>query len=220
MHKFGRLKLICLAAILTALCPAGCAPAHFGVTAPSADYYPLAVGDHWTYGFMPGTKKYDADITQKKTINGVTGYALSIDQEYSFMAAEPTGIYQLAQGEPGDPTSALVFDPPQRIYKLPFVVGDSWYTPVLLEPSKPKSQIVLLYGAVKSLDDITVPAGSFKGCVHVLIDDPRDSPSDVTELWFAAGVGVVKTRTYISRDGLAPKTYDTELISYKLNGRK
>jgi hypothetical protein len=140
---------------------------------------------------------------------------MAIHDDYSYMAVLPSGIYQMAQGEPDSPSDAVIYDPPQRMYKLPFVVGEEWSTPVLLEPTQPKSDVVLVYGTVRSIDNVTVPAGRFLNCVHVLIDDPRDSPADVTELWFAPNVGIVRTRTYIQRSGGLPtKSYDTELVSY------
>jgi len=217
MYRFKRQKVFAGAVICAVFSSWGCAPPHYGQPAPPADYYPMAVGDHWTYRFHPGTKRYDVDITESKVINGATTCAVAIDQDYSYMAVLPTGVYQVAQGEPADPQNAVIFDPPQRIYKLPFVVGDSWQTPVLLEPTQPKSGVVQLYGRVEAFEDVSVPAGKFSNCVRVLIDDPRDSPSDVTELWFAPGVGIVQTQTYIQRsDSLPPKTYQTQLVSYEL----
>ncbi len=181
------------------------------------NYYPLAVGDHWTYEFVPGGKRYDADVTESKVLNGTTTYAYAIGDSYSYMAVQPDGIYQFAQGEPQSPTNAIVFDPPQCMYKLPFQVNDTWNTPVLLQPTEPKSDHVQLYGRMESFEDVSVPAGKFKQCARVLIDDPRDSPAEVTELWFAPNVGIVKTLTQLTRsDGLPAKVYGTELVSYKL----
>jgi hypothetical protein len=220
MHNIHlrKARLCSIIAIGAVLAGSGCAPPkYFGQAAPSANYYPLAVGDRWIYEFAPGGKRYEADVTERKTIGGVDTYAMAIDRDYSYMAVLPSGIYQFAQGEPDDPTNAVVFSPAQRMYKLPFVVGDSWNTPVLLEPDKSSSEEVELYGRVETVEDVVVPAGRFKNCVCVLIDDPRDSPADQTELWFAPNVGIVQTRTTIQRSGTLPaKIYYTKLVGYQL----
>lgn len=210
----------CGAALLALVPLAGCMSQHYAEQAPAAaaTYYPLAVGDHWTYQYAPDPKhtRYDVDVTEMKAIEGVNSYAVAINQTYSYMAVLPSGIYQTAQGDPSKPTSAVVFQPAQRIYKLPFVVGDEWHTPVLLDPANPKSQIVSVYGRVENIEDVTVPAGRFKNCVQVTLDDPRDTPSDVTELWFAPNVGIVATQTAVQRNNKPSLISRTELVSYRL----
>ena len=209
-----------VAAALLSCALFGCAPpAHYNekASAPPASYYPLAIGDHWTYRFVPGGKTYDADVTERKVIDGGPTYAVAINSEYSYMAVLPGGVYVYAQGQPEHPTDAIVFSPPQLMYKLPFVVGDSWDTPALIDPLNPKSDVIRVYGRVEGFEDVTVPAGVFKQAVKVLLDDPRDSPSEVTELWFAPGVGIVMTRTYTQRSGsMKPRIYQTQLVSYKV----
>lgn len=195
---------------------AGCATTPSPAPVPKADYFPLAVGDRWTYRMSPGTKVYDAQVTATREIRGVKTYAMAVESTYTFLAAQPDGVYDYGQGDPDDPQNAVVFSPPQLVYKLPFQVGDEWDTPVLAEPTEKNSETVYVSGQVDDIETVTVPAETFRDCVKVTVDDPRDAPADRTDLWFAPNVGIVKTTTYITVGAGKPKTTTTELVKYQL----
>ena len=201
---------------LGALLFAGCNDKPSSDRIPPGDYFPLVVGDSWTYRMAPGTKIYEAKVTASRMVGSTKTYAMAVEETYSYLVERPDGVYQYGQGDPSQPTHAVLFDPPQLVYKLPFHVGDSWETPVLSEPTQKKSETVYVDGQVDSLESVKVPAGEFR-CVRVTVDDPRDSPADRTDLWFAPNVGIVKTVTYIAVGAGKPKTTTTELLKYRLS---
>lgn len=210
-------SLVGIILLATVVLAAGCAENSPQTLPTKADYFPLAVGDTWTYRMSPGTKVYDARVTEKRSIGGVAAYALAVEDTYSFLAERADGVYQYGQGDPDNPRSAVVFSPPQLIYQLPFEVGDEWNTPVLAEPTVKDSETVYVGGQVDSVEAVTVPAGTFDNCVKVTVDDPRDAPANRTDLWFAPNVGIVKTVTYIAVGAGKPKTTTTELVRYRLS---
>src|SRR5579862_782565 len=200
--------LLCVSSLILAL---GCShDSSFSI--PASNYYPLAVGDTWTYRMSPGTKVYDAEVMSSRTIEGTKTYAMAVGDTYSYMAVRPDGVYEYGQGDPSQRRKAVLFDPPQLVYKLPFQVGDEWETPALSEPNEKNSETVLVDGQVDGVESVTVPAGVFPDCVKVTVDDPRDAPADRTDLWFAPNVGIVKTVTYITVGAGKPKTTTTELL--------
>lgn len=183
---------------------------------PEPDYYPLAVGDHWEYKLSPGTKVYASDVTATRQINGVTTYAVAIQSAYSFMAKQPDGIYQYGQSDPDQPSKAVIYDPPQLFYKLPFAAEETWEATAANDPMQKNGEMVTVSGRCNGFDTVTVPAGTFTNCAHLITDDPRDVPDNQTELWLAPNVGVVKTITYRTIGRGKPKPMTTELIRYKL----
>jgi hypothetical protein len=183
---------------------------------PPGNYYPLAVGNQWTYKMIPDGKTYNEDVTQKTAVGDHDAYAVAIDDDYSYMGKLKGSVYQFGQGEPSSPKNMAVFDPPQLVYPLPFSIGSTWETPVPSEAMVQDSENVYVNGSVEDKADITVPAGTFVDCIHVVVDDPRDSPSEETELWFAANIGIVKTITYTVIGNRPPTATTTELVKSKI----
>jgi hypothetical protein len=210
----SRAPLFTLCASLLILA-AGCSNDHPSAV-HAADYYPLAVDDTWTYRMSPGTKVYSATITSSRMIGNAKTYAVAVEDTYSFLAEQEGGVYQYGQGDPDNPNKAVVFDPPQLVYKLPFQIGDEWETPALSDAGEKNGETVYVNGQVDGEETVTVPAGVFPHCFRVSIDDPRDAPADRTDLWFAPNVGIVKTETYIAVGAGKPKTTTTELVKYHL----
>jgi len=194
---------------------AGCSKDQRSVI-PPGDYYPLAVGDTWTYRMSPGTKLYDAQVTATRTIENTKTYAMAVEDTYSYLVVRNDGVYEYGQGDPSEPKVAVLFDPPQLVYKLPFEEDSTWNAPVLADPTEKNSETVYVDGQVDGVESVTVPAGTFARCVRVTVDDPRDAPADRTDLWFAPNVGIVKTVTYIAVGAGKPKTTTTELVMYRL----
>lgn len=216
MNRTRCYKHSCLFALVFLLFAAGCSQNSAGKHPSQGDYFPLALGDTWTYRMSPGTKVYEAQVTAQKVIGGINTYALAVEDTYSYLAVRPDGVYQYGQGDPDDPKSAVLFSPPQLLYQLPFDVGDEWNTPVLAEPTGKDSETVYVGGQVDSVETVTVPAGTFRDCYKLTVDDPRDSPANRTDLWFAPNVGIVKTVTYIVIGAGKPKMSTTELVKYRL----
>src|SRR5579863_9457353 len=63
----------------------GCA-AHRKAPSRAIDYFPLAVGNAWTYRTGPRVSEYTNSVTDTRSIDGVTTYAMVIHNTYSFIA--------------------------------------------------------------------------------------------------------------------------------------
>jgi hypothetical protein len=218
VSRLSQIKLLIPVVLLAllALC-LGCALiAGLFVTIPSGNYYPLAVGNEWTYRITPGTKTYDVIITQKSSVAGHDVFAVTLSDSYSYLGKINENVYDFGQGEPGSPKNVAFFDPPQLTYPYPWVIGNTWEAPVQSEAFVSDSGPVYVTGSVEGKETLSVPAGLFRDCVKVLVDDPRDSPSDQTDIWFAKGIGIVKTVTYTVIGNRPPTTSTTELVKFKV----
>jgi hypothetical protein len=179
-----------------------------------ANYYPLAIGDQWTYVMAPRRYTYTSQILATRVISGITTYALSIGQSYSYLAKSPYGVYEYGSGDPDNPNMADLLSPPELMFRMPFEMGQEWEVKVIKDPTIPSNALTYKSGRVVGVEQVTVPAGTFQRCVKILIEDPRQAPADRWVDWLAPGV--VKTETYINTGGRKPKITTTELVSYHL----
>lgn len=114
-----------------------------------------------------------------------------------YLINDDNGIMEFAQ-QVGD--VPLLRDPPNYVLKTPLEVGTSWSsTWQTMRDGLPVS-----FPTVKTItatnETITVPAGTFVGCLHVRITGKGDvrlatGPATIEVIgdeWYAAGVGYVK----------------------------
>jgi hypothetical protein len=158
------------------------APVVSAATNP-ARYFPLAVGNHWTYRATDG----DASAVEDVRIQGVH------DGQYSDSRGRLLWV-----------TSDGLRDQSRVILRAPVEVGRSWS--VVLGPDSVEHWRIDSVG-----QPCTAPAGHFQDCVEV---ESRISPATGVELvnriTFAAGVGMVRIRTTLVRNGV--ETPQTELL--------
>ncbi len=139
---------------------------------------------------------------------------MAIHNTYSFIAKRPDGVYDYGNSDPDNPGSAQIYSPPERLYRLPFVVGNSWDAPVLSQSPNAQSETDYRGGQVRKEETVATPAGVFAHCMKVVVDDPRELPPGRSEYWFAPNVGIVKVVTYISVGAGKPHRISDELIGY------
>lgn len=149
----------------------------------AARYFPLAVGNRWTYRAKGG----DADAVEEVEIRGVKDGQYS-DNRGRLLWVNPDGLR----------------DQSRVILRSPVEVGRSWS--VVLGPDTTEHWHIASVG-----QPCSVPAGHFPDCVEVESRIwPKVDVELVNRITFAAGVGIVQIRTSLLRNGV--ETPQTELL--------
>jgi hypothetical protein len=165
-------------------------PLRPGSGAP-ADYFPLAVGNRWTFldrspGQAGGTRR-----TIKIVERAPDGFF--VDDARGALRVE------------GD----CLRDRVRRLLCAPLQPGHSWTS--VVGPSATER-----YEIAGAGETVTVPAGTFAGCVRVRSQVRAGSVDGVAELTYAPGVGPVRLETFAVVDGVATPQIRGELESYQV----
>ena len=196
----------------------------------SRNYYPLTIGNKWTYLDSDGNT-IDFEIVDNITIEvlGVTTFVkqtTSSDLEdaanFTYINPGPDGIYQYGMGGSNAGGDTITFSPELPIYKFPPVPGTSWEAAfdVKLEFGFFVGNGVAVYEVVGEEQELTVEAGTFQHVFQIKEDftwELEGEPIDhiVTYHWLAADVGVIKFRQEETIGGQVITTEAT-LQSYSL----
>lgn len=192
------------AGLLTSSLLAGCATddAATGGSAPDAapaalkarDYYPLAVGNTWTYRSTPGDETRTIAIVREEE-----GFFIDNNTPPARLQTRSTGVYD------GD----------RFLLEEPLEVGHKWL-------AVPSASEVERYEIVATDLELSTPAGFFKHCVGVRAEalqrSPDGRPATVIVLWtYAPNVGLVRIEQRVEMEGEDPRRLLTiELVDYKL----
>jgi hypothetical protein len=181
----------------------------FGCYNP-ADYFPLNEGDEWTYAFtlndntMPPLEVFIGDTEE---VNGVEAIRYNMSSsspnEYDYycftIEAESLiqpKIYWASFG------IYIVFDPPRMVFPANFKLGEVYEQPyAYTEYSIDDDSVVGTFTGsetvtLESIEDVTVPSGTFKNCLKVVTStysqngDWVEAIDEIT--WYAHKVGMVK----------------------------
>jgi hypothetical protein len=190
--------LLPLAALAAACATGGAKPAASapGALAAPADFYPLAVGNEWTYrDESPGLKQPGATRTVRILERTKDGYFR--DSDRGELRADADCLH----------------DRSRRLLCTPFVQGTAW-TSVVSVSSTEKYEIAAVG------ETVSTPAGTFDGCVRVRAHN-RAAPGTelVLETAYAPGVGPVSIETFVLTAGKAVPQLRAVLEKVKLQGR-
>ena len=133
----------------------------------SAEYMPLEPGRYWEYRTSRGPVRLE--MLRRLASGGV-------------VAREPDGTHTWEKTE-----GFLVHwtrSEAALLYPLPPHTGYRWKTK--------SADGHVFYSELLPRDELKVPAGEFKGCLHVRME--RDDDLVVLEMWFAPGVGLIRRR--------------------------
>jgi hypothetical protein len=177
--------IACVHADTTAPAPAPAQSAQTG----AARYFPLAVGNRWTY---------------RATGGGTT-------------AVEDVQIRSVQDGQYADNRGRLLWvsadglrDQSRVILRTPVEAGRSWN--VVLGPDSVEHWRIDSVGKVCS-----TPAGNFSDCVEVKSTiNPKPDVELVNHITFAAGVGMVRIRTTVLHNGVETPQTDLVLTGYEV----
>jgi hypothetical protein len=187
----------------------------------SDSYYPLKEGITWTYqismsrlgsaesqkivvtNFASRDLKGKKVTPQKLDVNGQTSF--------SFYAEDESGIFEYASQGPGAPEPEIKVTPTYTL-KNPIQVGTTWEDKTKTAFENEKIPYTLK-SMIESKDEIvTVPAGTFKGCIKVKGTGSAEKNTGLFGIakikvehydWYAPGIGMIKSIVKESSNNIA-----------------
>lgn len=214
-RRSGRgLPALCLAA-LVAGCGGGGGGGGGGETGrPGADYFPLAVGDRWSY--LSNGVATTVRVDGTRDVGGSTGYVIRIDEPglsgQVIYTRSATAIRAIAAPNPDPVVQALNGIP---VLRLPIVSGNRF---VELDQSfpaygdldndgRPETLRLRVEVAVLGFETLATPVGSFTDVAHVQTvvtqsttytgSGQNASASFSLDDWYAPDIGPVRNLTVV-----------------------
>ncbi len=161
---------------------------------PVADYFPLRVGDSWTYRSTSGSTEYSQKVvSEKKQADGTVRYLMEkvagAKVETWFSKA---GGWVLMHAERYPEHEALKedYEPAKQYLKNPLTAGAKWDwkgKDITLTDMEEESEVA-------GPEEVTVLAGKFQAMKVVTRITGASAPMTRTN-WYADGVGLVKSTT-------------------------
>lgn len=184
-----KVVLVCALAAASAGCATfGKPKSDFKPLEPAA-YYPLAVGNSWTYSANVLGDHSDQTIT-------------IIKKDFDYFVDDHKGRFKVdAYG---------LRDDKRYLLRVPLELGRTW-TSVISVQSVEHARVIETDGAC------TVLAGAFEHCLTVESTNRQDeSHTLVMRMTFAPYVGIVKVETAMEADGKVLPQSNVELTGYKV----
>jgi hypothetical protein len=187
--------------LLAALAACAHAPAGPGAPPPAAAaasdptaYFPLAVGNEWTW--IDRSPQAGPGGAKRRTVRIV-----SRNQE-GYFVDDARGELRVAHG--------CIQDRVRRILCAPFDLDRSWSS-VVSETSTERYQVAATGLAA------TVPAGTFEGCILVRARTRAAEDAEmILETTYAPGVGPVRIETFALVNGRRIPQVQAELASHRI----
>jgi hypothetical protein len=169
-------------------------PAARPVAATPAEYFPLAVGNTWTFLDRSPQQKEPMRRTVRIVRRASDGYF--VDDQRGELRADADCLHDRAR----------------RLLCRPIEPGASWSSVVSVSATERYE--------IAGVDElVTVPAGTFRGCVRVRSQLRGGKVEQVAELTYAPGVGPVRLETFAIVNGVVSPQVRGELESYRLQER-
>jgi hypothetical protein len=156
-----------------------------------ADFFPLEVGNSWTFLDHSPQQARASHHTVRIIRRDADGYF--VDDQRGALRAD------------GD----CLHDRSRRLLCRPIEPGSAWTS--VVSPS-----VTERYRIVGVDETVTVPAGTFDGCVRVRSQTRSAGIEQVAELTYAPGVGLVRIETFTLLDGVTTPQVRGELESYRV----
>ena len=196
---------------------------HAVLKAEAADYFPLQVGNNWTYSPSYGAKGDRIDtIVGTETVNGTFTHIWNRQEapddnynEKRWYAKEDSFVkgYKIWSNQGIDPPVNIT--PPWRVFKLNPVVGETWE----FEIDIASIHFKVTYYVRSITDSITVAAGSFNNCIRVQelgeITENGATEYEYEETIYAPDVGPIIYRDYT--ENWTNVTFSQELVSFSIS---
>jgi hypothetical protein len=186
-------------ALLTLACARAPAPSAAGVPAGAtpADYFPLALGNEWTY--QDESPAVPPEHRKPRTVRIVER-----TQDGYFKDTE-RGELRLD----GD----CLHDRARRLLCGPIAIGNRWSS--IVSASSTERYEIAAVG-----ETATTPAGAFSGCVRVRAHNrAAEGAEHVLEITYAPGVGPVKLETFAVVGGAVTPQVRAVLSAYRVGGK-
>lgn len=185
-----------MALLATVVLGSGCSkrveaePEKPSVSGAVGDYYPLAVGNRWTY-----------------RLNGRDDKVVTVE-----ITKQEEGFFHDNQGGQLAVDAYGLRDPKRYLLRGPLETGHAW-TNVVSVSSTERYQIIQAGGACDT------PAGTFPSCVQVEGRNRVDAQTTLINTFtFAPGVGMVRLETAVETASQRIPQTRLELTAYELSG--
>ena len=190
---------LALAAALLACAGAPATPSAAASSAQAApgapaDYFPLAVGNAWTY--LDRSSPGSTPVRRSVRVVERDGEGYFVDDQRGALRADHDCLH--------DRTRRLLCQPLRR--------GHVWSSVV-------SAAAVERYEIAGVGETVAVPAGTFHGCLRVRSQLRSGGVEQVAELTYAPGVGLVRLETFAVVEGVARPQVRGELESYRVGAR-
>jgi hypothetical protein len=160
---------------------------------PPADYFPLRVGDSWTYRNSEEGGYTLKVMSEQPQAGSPTRYVLELNSSVkiiqTFSKMEGWVLFH-SEDYPEHEGLQATYDPPKQYLPNPLVVGREWRwsgrDPTQVEHQE-SSRVV-------AVEVVTVPAGTFRA-MKVVSKLTGGSATKTRTNWYADGVGLVKSTT-------------------------
>lgn len=183
--------LLLLALTLAACAGAPATSARRASSAGPSDYFPLAVGNTWTFLDRSPQQREPSRRTVRILERDRDGYFL--DDQRGALRADPDCLHDRAR----------------RLLCRPIAAGSTWISVVSASATE-------RYEIAGVEEVVTVPAGTFRDCVRVRSQLRAGKVDQVAELTYARGVGPVLLETFAVVNGVATPQVRGELESYRI----
>ncbi|HTP26817.1 MAG TPA: hypothetical protein VMK12_14335 [Anaeromyxobacteraceae bacterium] len=160
--------------------------------AAPAEYFPLAVGNTWV--FLDRSTQKEAHHTVRIVRRDEDGYF--VDDQHGALRADADCLH----------------DRRRNLLCRPIAKGTTWSS--VVSPSATER-----YEIAGVNETVTVPAGTFHGCVRVRSQLHAGGVEQVAELTYAPSVGPVRVETFVVVDAVPKRQITGELESYRIGGR-
>jgi hypothetical protein len=182
---------------------------------PDADYFPLRVGDSWTYRNIESGGYTLKVLSEEPHEGGTVRYVVELNSgviiRSVFSKADGWVLFH-AENYPEHEGLQATYEPPKQYLPNPLVAGQKWEwtgkDPTQME-HREKHRVV-------GLENITVPAGKFRAMKITSEITGVGVPMTKTS-WYAPGVGLVKSTT---QGGQMQYGFDLTDYSFKKKEKK
>lgn len=184
--------------------------------APVPDYFPLRVGDSWTYRSASGDTEYSLKVLgEEKQADGTIRYLvekLAGAKIHTLFSKASGWVLMHSERYPEHEGLEAKYEPARKYLQNPLVAGSKWgwngkdYTQTELQEN---NQVV-------GFEKVTVPAGKFRA-MKVVSQVAGGAARMTKTYWYADGVGLVKSMT---EGGQIKYGWELADYSFKKKGRK
>ena len=160
---------------------------------PAADYFPLRVGDSWTYRNSEAGGYTWKVLSEEPHEGEAVRYTVEVLSGVKILNTfSKANGWVLLHGENYLEHEGLqaTYDPPKQYLANPLVVGQKWES-TGKDPTQVEHHEV---NRVVGVETVTVPAGKFRA-MKIVSEVSNGGALMTRTSWYADGVGLVKTQT-------------------------
>jgi hypothetical protein len=183
-------------------------PALAQKSGPASDFFPLKVGNSWTYRNSEGGADYTLKVLKEEPQQGAAARylveMLAGVQVHSWFSKADGWILLHGEKYPEHEGLEAKYEPPKRVLPDPLVPGAKWNWQGKDHTQTERSET----SRVEGFEEVTVLAGKFRALKVVSVVTGAATPM-TKSYWYADGVGLVKSTT----DG-GKIQYGSELVDY------